>query len=470
MTRDDRASSERTSTRRRLAPLAAKVPEITLMFWVLKLLTTGMGEAMSDFLGQQSVPLAGADRDPRDRRRLPPAVRASAPTGRPYYWFAVMMVAVFGTMAADGIRDGAGLTYTVTTPLFALITAAIFALWYRSEGTLSIHSITTRRRESFYWAAVLATFALGTAAGDLTAFTLHLGFSTSILLFALLIAIPALGWWRGPLNPTVAFWTAYVLTRPLAPRSPTGSPSRRRSAGSDSATGSVSGLALIVFIGLVAYVTATGRGAQPSRSHATPTAEYHLGPSRCRPSSNASHPPRCGQAAGSVSAQPATVARCRARRTAPSTSSSRVMSPHGTCSGQASSPSIPSASMSDRSRRSRISRWKVPARVIAMSASRLDAHAVQAAGRRHGQGVPARAAGARPSGGDPAAASGRRPHAAARSDHRRRRRRRARAEWPGAGSAAGDVGQHDHRRIRRPAQRCAAAAPAPATGLRSRRR
>ncbi len=86
-----------------------------------------------------------------------------------------MMVAIFGTMAADGIRDGAGIPYTVTTPVFALVLAVVFAWWYRSEGTLSIHSITTRRRERFYWAAVLATFALGTAAGDLTAHQMHLG-------------------------------------------------------------------------------------------------------------------------------------------------------------------------------------------------------------------------------------------------------------------------------------------------------
>lgn len=123
-----------------------------------------------------------------------------------------MMVAVFGTMAADGVRRAAGVTDAATTPLFALATAPIFALWYRSEGTLSIQSITTRRRGMFYWAAMLSTFALGTAAGDLTVFTLHLGFFASILLFAI-IAVPAVGWWRGALNPTVAFWAAYVVTR-----------------------------------------------------------------------------------------------------------------------------------------------------------------------------------------------------------------------------------------------------------------
>jgi uncharacterized membrane-anchored protein len=191
-----------------------KVPEITLIFWVLKLLTTGMGEAMSDFLGQHSVPIAAAigifglwfaiwlQMRQREYRA-------------PFYWFAVMMVAIFGTMAADGIHDGASIPYAVTTPLFALVTAAVFLLWYRSEGTLSIHSITTRRREGYYWAAVLATFALGTAAGDLTALSLNLGFWPSVLLFASVISIPAVGWWRFNMNPIFAFWFAYVLTRPL---------------------------------------------------------------------------------------------------------------------------------------------------------------------------------------------------------------------------------------------------------------
>ena len=174
-------------------PLAAKVPEIIALFWIIKVLTTGMGESMSDFLGHESLPLAAvvglaglafALWLQRDQ----PAYSAAV------YWFAVMMVAVFGTMAADGVHRVAGLGYAVTTPLFAIAVAAIFALWHRSEGTLSIHSITTRRREMYYWAAVLATFALGTAAGDLTAMPLHLGSFASAVLFAGLIAIPAIGW------------------------------------------------------------------------------------------------------------------------------------------------------------------------------------------------------------------------------------------------------------------------------------
>ena len=197
-----------------LQPLAAKVPEVAAMFWMLKLLTTGMGEAMSDAMGQKSVPIAAVvgifgmwfaiwlQLRQREYRAL-------------YYWFAVMMVAVFGTMAADGIHDGANIPYTVTTPAFALITGLILWRWHRTEGTLSIHSVDTRRREKFYWAAVLATFALGTAAGDLTAYQLNLGFWPSAILFAVVFAVPAVGWWRFNWNPILSFWFAYIVTRPL---------------------------------------------------------------------------------------------------------------------------------------------------------------------------------------------------------------------------------------------------------------
>ncbi len=249
-------SAPAPSSRHQVRHTLAKVPEITLIFWVLKLLTTGMGESMSDFLGQHSVPIAGAigifglwfalwlQLRQREYRA-------------PIYWFAVMMVAIFGTMAADGIHDGASIPYAVTTPLFAGVVAAVFVLWYRSEGTLSIHTITTRRRESFYWAAVLATFALGTAAGDLTALTLHLGFFGSVLLFAAIIAIPAIGWWRLSLNPIVAFWSAYIVTRPLGASFADWFSKPPATTGLGLGDGTVSALALVVFIALVAYVTVT---------------------------------------------------------------------------------------------------------------------------------------------------------------------------------------------------------------------
>jgi uncharacterized membrane-anchored protein len=256
--------SDRDASRARVA--LTKVPEITVVFWVLKLLTTGMGEAMSDFLGEKSVPIAGAigifglwfalwlQMRQREYRAV-------------VYWFAVMMVAIFGTMAADGIHDGASIPYAVTTPLFGLVVAAVFFFWYRSEGTLSIHSITTRRREGYYWAAVLATFALGTAAGDLTATQLNLGFFPSAVLFISIIAIPAVGWWRFGLNPIVAFWFAYIVTRPIGASFADWLSKPPSITGLGLGDGTVSGLALIVFIALVAYVATTKLDVQSAAQH-----------------------------------------------------------------------------------------------------------------------------------------------------------------------------------------------------------
>jgi uncharacterized membrane-anchored protein len=241
--------------------VVTKVPQITAVFWVLKLLTTGMGEAMSDFLGQTSVPLAGFIGVFGLWFALRLQLR-SREYRAPVYWFAVMMVAIFGTMAADGVHDGASLSYAVTTPMCAIAVAAVFWFWYRSEGTLSIHSITTRRRESFYWAAVLATFALGTAAGDLTAISLQLGFFDSAILFAAIIAIPAVGWWRLELNPILAFWFAYIVTRPLGASFADGFSKPHANTGLGLGDGTVSALALVAFLGLVAYVTVTKRDVQ----------------------------------------------------------------------------------------------------------------------------------------------------------------------------------------------------------------
>jgi uncharacterized membrane-anchored protein len=245
-----------------LEPLAAKVPEITVLFWVIKILTTGMGEAMSDFLGQKSVPLAGligvfgtayAFRLQLRRREY------HAPT----YWFTVLMVAIFGTMVADGLKDGLGLSYAVTTPFFAIVVALIFVLWHRSEGTLDIHSITTRRRENYYWCAVLATFALGTAVGDLTAITLGWGFFPSAALFGAVIVVPLVGWRGFGLNPVLAFWAAYVVTRPLGASFADAFSKPRGQTGLGLGDGIVSAVELIIFLALVAYTAIAKNDVQP---------------------------------------------------------------------------------------------------------------------------------------------------------------------------------------------------------------
>jgi uncharacterized membrane-anchored protein len=195
------------------APLAAKVPAITAIFWLVKVLTTGIGESLSDYLAGVSIPLAAAIGVGGFVVAMLVQFRTHRYTAVAY-WLTVGMVAVFGTMVADGVHL-IGLPYAETTAFYVLIVAALFAWWYRSERTLSIHSITTRRRETFYWVTVLATFALGTAAGDLTSDQLGLGYLDSALLFGAAIVVPALAWRFLRLNPVVAFWIAYVMTRPL---------------------------------------------------------------------------------------------------------------------------------------------------------------------------------------------------------------------------------------------------------------
>jgi uncharacterized membrane-anchored protein len=192
-----------------------KVPEILAVFWLTKVATTAMGETTSDwmngFLGPAiAIPLMLIALVWTLRRQFR-ADRYDAWT----YWGVVVMVAIFGTSAADALHVGLGIPYFASTIFYAIVLATIFIVWHRSEGTLSIHSIYTRRREAFYWATVLATFALGTAAGDMTATSLHLGYLDSIFLFAALIAVPFVGYrWFG-MNEVLAFWAAYVLTRPL---------------------------------------------------------------------------------------------------------------------------------------------------------------------------------------------------------------------------------------------------------------
>jgi uncharacterized membrane-anchored protein len=233
--------------------LAAKVPAITVLFWIIKTLTTGMGEALSDFLANTNLVVAIAVGVLGLAGALWLQLRSRSYKA-PVYWLAVAMVAVFGTMAADGVHL-VGLPYAVTTAFYLLVVGALFVVWHRSEGTLSIHSITTRRRELFYWATVLASFALGTAAGDFTADQLRLGYLTSVVIFGAAIAVPAIGWRFFRLNPVVAFWVAYVLTRPLGASIADwlGKPASH-GGGLGYGDGTVAGVALAVIALLVAYL------------------------------------------------------------------------------------------------------------------------------------------------------------------------------------------------------------------------
>ncbi|GGH91134.1 hypothetical protein ACFFGR_19350 [Arthrobacter liuii] len=206
-------TSTRTAAPERTA--LAKVPEITAWFWVAKVLTTGMGETASDFLVHQldpAVALALGAAGLAAALVLQFAVRRYVAW---IYWLAVVMVSVFGTMAADAVHVVLGVPYVASAVFFLAVLSAVFFIWFRTEKTLSIHSVDTRRREMFYWAAVLTTFALGTATGDMTAYSLDLGYFASGLIFAAVIGVAALAYWRGWIAAIPAFWFAYILTRPL---------------------------------------------------------------------------------------------------------------------------------------------------------------------------------------------------------------------------------------------------------------
>jgi uncharacterized membrane-anchored protein len=195
-------------------PVAAKVPEITMAFWVIKLLTTAGGEATSDYLALGSHVTGAAVEAGLLVIGLVWQFRVRRYTAAAY-WFLAYAIAIFGTGVSDTLHLTVGIPYAGTTLLWAVVLAGIFIVWYRSERTLSIHSIVTRRREMFYWATVFATFALGTALGDFTATTLGLGYFGSVVLFFVVIMIPAIAWRGFGLNPVIAFWSAYVVTRPL---------------------------------------------------------------------------------------------------------------------------------------------------------------------------------------------------------------------------------------------------------------
>jgi uncharacterized membrane-anchored protein len=197
--------------------LLNKVPEVTAYFWIIKVLATTVGETGADFLSTNlgfglngtslvmSVLLAGALATQIAQRRYVPWI----------YWVTTVLVSVVGTLITDNMVDNLGVSLPVATAGFALALAATFAAWHASERTLSIHTIHTRRREAFYWAAILMTFALGTAAGDLLAERLALGYGLSAVIFGAAIAVIAVAHFSFKANAVLAFWLVYILTRPL---------------------------------------------------------------------------------------------------------------------------------------------------------------------------------------------------------------------------------------------------------------
>jgi uncharacterized membrane-anchored protein len=200
-----------------LRKMLNKVPEVTLFFWVIKIMCTTVGETAADYVNDNlgfgltnTTYVSGAlllvllAIQFRLRRYVPVA-----------YWSVVVVISVFGTLITDNLTDGHNVPLTTTTPIFAVILAAVFASWFAVERTLSIHTIFTRRREGFYWLSILFTFALGTAAGDLVAEKFSLGYGPSIAIWGGAIAAITAAHYALKLNAVLAFWLAYILTRPL---------------------------------------------------------------------------------------------------------------------------------------------------------------------------------------------------------------------------------------------------------------
>jgi uncharacterized membrane-anchored protein len=219
------AAMPATETRTTQAPSAStfgrqmlnKVPEVTIFFWVIKIMCTTVGETAADYVNDtlgfgltKTTYVAGVLLvvllvvQFRLRKYVPAA-----------YWSVVVVISVFGTLITDNMTDRYNVPLTTSTLAFAIVLAVVFAAWYAVERTLSIHTIYTTRREAFYWLAILFTFALGTATGDLMAEQLNLGYGVSILIFGGLIALVGLGHYALGMNSVLSFWLAYILTRPL---------------------------------------------------------------------------------------------------------------------------------------------------------------------------------------------------------------------------------------------------------------
>lgn len=233
-----------------------KVPEITITFWIIKIMSTTVGETGADYLAKNIGLGTGATDG------IMVALLAAALTiqllNRRYipgvYWLTVVLVSIVGTQITDALTDGLEVSLYVSTAVFAAALAATFAIWYASERTLSIHTIVTTRRELFYWGAILFTFALGTAAGDLATEALGLGFNIGVIVFGAMIAALTAAYYAG-VNPVLTFWLAYIVTRPLGASLGDLLSQSREYGGLGFGTVSTSAVFLAVIVALVAWVS-----------------------------------------------------------------------------------------------------------------------------------------------------------------------------------------------------------------------
>jgi uncharacterized membrane-anchored protein len=252
-------SDEVATTPSRGRQMLNKVPEVTIFFWIIKVLATTVGETAADFLNTNlnlgltnttfvmgGLLLITLFFQFRLRKYVPRI-----------YWLAVVLISIVGTQITDNLVDNFGVALQTTTIIFALVLAATFVAWYASEKTLSIHSIYTTKREAFYWLAILFTFALGTAGGDLTAEGFNLGYWVSALIFAALIGVVTIAYYRFKLNAVLAFWIAYILTRPLGASLGDFLSQPRDAGGLGLGTVGTSTIFLVIILSLVVYLTKT---------------------------------------------------------------------------------------------------------------------------------------------------------------------------------------------------------------------
>ena len=234
-----------------------KVPEVTVYFWLIKVLSTTVGETAADYL-DTNLNLGLTATSLIMTALLVAALIAQMRADRYIagrYWLTVVLVSIVGTLITDNLSDGYNVPLEVTTPVFAVLLAATFIVWYATEGTLSIHSIFTRRREAFYWTTILFTFALGTAAGDLIAEKLNLGYWVALGLFAAAIGVVIVVRFGLRADASASFWVAYVLTRPLGASLGDLLSQPKDAGGLGLGTTATSFLFLTAILGLVGYLT-----------------------------------------------------------------------------------------------------------------------------------------------------------------------------------------------------------------------
>jgi uncharacterized membrane-anchored protein len=244
-----------------LAHLMNKVPEVTFYFWVIKILCTTVGETFADYLNETlGFGLTNTTLVMGLAFLVFLALQFRAKRYVPWvYWTTVVLISVFGTLITDNLTDGHGVPTTTTTPIFAVLLALSFLAWYLVERTLSIHTIRTPRREGFYWLAILFTFALGTAGGDMLSEQLGFGYLTAVLIFAAAIGLVCVAHWGLGMGPILSFWLAYILTRPLGASIGDYLSQSRKDGALGLGTTATSVLFLGAILALVAFLTVTRR-------------------------------------------------------------------------------------------------------------------------------------------------------------------------------------------------------------------